>query len=136
MSILQKYVMFWTDRRENFFGPLLIMIDLLTPTRAPTRADTDPPPGAGVRAPTLSTKSLVLKLAKGDSHSGRQYSITRSLGSWNVCEDNVDTVCTCSKYEQWWQKSVLFGNAVVPGVPGKRDTWDTRSQNGEKPMLE
>ncbi len=48
-------------------------------TKAAIRADTEPPPGAEVLAPTFRMKSLTLELAKGPSLDGRQYSIMRSL---------------------------------------------------------
>ena len=48
--------------------------------RAAKRAETEPPPGAGVRSPTLRTKSDTVFLTKrSDPGSSRQYSITLSL---------------------------------------------------------
>ena len=49
-------------------------------TSAPTRADTEPPPGAAVLAPTLFTNSItVLFTRRPESDDGRQYSMILSL---------------------------------------------------------
>ena len=48
-------------------------------TKAATRADTEPPPGAEVRAATLITNPLTVVVIKGPSVLGRQYSMIRSL---------------------------------------------------------
>ena len=49
---------------------------------AASSADTEPPPGAGLRSPTLSTKEeTVLSTRRLEPDSGRQYSIIRSLES-------------------------------------------------------
>jgi spore germination cell wall hydrolase CwlJ-like protein len=48
-------------------------------TKAPSKADTDPPPGAGDLPATFITKSLTDCLANAPSAEGRQYSMMRSL---------------------------------------------------------
>jgi len=48
-------------------------------TRDPRRAATDPPPGAGLRAPTASTNPLSEREVRGAAGAGRRYSITLSL---------------------------------------------------------
>ena len=48
-------------------------------TIAATKAETEPPPGAEVRAATLATNSLTVDLIKGPSVLGRVYSMIRSL---------------------------------------------------------
>ena len=53
-------------------------------TKAATKAETEPPPGAEVRAATLITNSLTVDVIKGPSVLGRVYSIILSLKKLRV----------------------------------------------------
>jgi hypothetical protein len=48
-------------------------------TKAPRRAETEPPPGAGDLAATFITNSLTVCVARAPSDEGKQYSMIRSL---------------------------------------------------------
>ena len=55
-------------------------MELSPQPRADNKADTDPPPGAGVRSPTLKMKSdTVFEASKFSSDDGKQYSMILSL---------------------------------------------------------
>ena len=56
------------------------MYDFPHRTKAASKAETEPPPGADDRSPTLSTKSLtVFWIKRLEEEDGRQYSIILSL---------------------------------------------------------
>ena len=58
----------------------LLTIALRPQPRAARRAETEPPPGAGLLSPTFKMKSLTVFITRGLSvEDGRQYSIILSL---------------------------------------------------------
>ena len=58
-------------------------------TKAANKAETEPPPGADDRSPTLNTKSFtVFWIKRFEEDDGRQYSIILSL------KGNIETLST------------------------------------------